>query len=169
MSDLTYWFDGGGGEKNHQGEPPGPSGWGWVRSDGVTACGGLAPGTTSNVAEYTALTMAIIDAHAVMDDLGDTKFIFKGDSKLVVEQVLGNWQVRADKLRPYVHRVQMLLGGIPEWRLQWVPRNLNRLADEQAWKGKGLWTPDTQQIGYSLGSKKLEGTILQRGWPSEQA
>jgi ribonuclease HI len=136
-NEVIYNFDGGGGGES------GPAGWGWVRSDGVTQCGPLAPGTTSNVAEYTALTMAIHDAIRLYHDFGETTFAFQGDSKLVVEQVLGNWQVRADKLRPYVQEIQMLLEALPEWRLKWVPRHMNSKADEMAWKGKTLWDSST--------------------------
>lgn len=136
MNMIVYNFDGGGGGD-------GPAGWGWVRSDGLVGCGGLAPGTTSNIAEYTALTMAVHDAIVLYKDLGQEQFLFKGDSKLVVEQVLGNWRVQADRLRPYVNHVQMLLKGLPEWDLQWIPRRENSKADKQAWEGKRMWKPGT--------------------------
>lgn len=157
MNELLYNFDGGGGSD-------GPSGWGWVRSDGVSGCGGLAPGVTSNVAEYTALTMAVRDAITMYQTYGDTSFIFQGDSKLVVEQVTGNWMVRSDKLRPFVNNVQMLLAALPEWDMRWVPRNQNKAADAMAWKGKTLWTPNEDHILISA----PEGSVikqLQRGWP----
>jgi ribonuclease HI len=156
MNEVTYNFDGGGGTD-------GPSGWGWARNDGVTGCGGLAPGTTSNVAEYTALTMAVRDAITMYQTFSESSFIFQGDSKLVVEQVTGNWQVRTDKLRPYVNNVQMLLEALPTWNLKWIPRNQNKLADGLAWKGKTLWTPNEDNILISgpHGSVMKE---LQRGW-----
>ena len=156
MSEIIYHFDGGGGSD-------GPSGWGWSRNDGVTGCGGLAPGTTSNICEYTALTMAVHDAVTMYQMYGESIFMFKGDSKLVVEQVNGNWQVRSDRLRPYVNNVQMLLAGLPEWHLSWVPRKENRAADAMAWKGKTMWSPneDSILIRGPHGSVMKE---LQRGW-----
>lgn len=142
-----YHFDGGGGGG-------GPAGWGWVRDDGTTGCGALAPGTTSNVAEYTALTMAVHDALTIARR-GDASFLFRGDSKLVVEQVLGNWVVRSDKLRPFVNQAKMLLDGLPQWEIQWVPRKQNSLADEQAWKGKTMWNG---------GIKAAHPVLHPRGW-----
>lgn len=133
MNEVMYHFDGGGGGDS------GPAGWGWVRDDGTGACGALAPGTTSNVAEYTALTQAVHDASVLCRKYGEGRFLFLGDSKLVVEQVNGNWRVSADKLRPLVNNVQMLLDGLPEWELRWIPRKQNSKADEWAWKGKTLW------------------------------
>ena len=159
MNEVTYHFDGGGGTD-------GPSGWGWYRSDGMSGCGGLAPGTTSNVAEYTALTMAVRDAISMISAFGETSFIFLGDSKLVVEQVTGVWQVRSDKLRPFVNNVQMLLEALPKWKLRWIPRNQNKQADAMAWKGKTLWTPNEDQILISGPHGSVMKT-LGRGWPSE--
>ena len=158
MSKPLQWnFDGGGGSDG------GPCGWGWYRNDGVSGCGGLPPGNSSNIAEYTALTMAVRDALGVYQSYGGDTFRFVGDSKLVVEQVLGNWQVRSDKLRPYVNNVKMLLHGLPEWELHWVPRKQNKMADEMAWKGKTMWEPGQDMILVS----GPQGSVIkefQRGW-----
>ena len=133
MSSVTYNFDGGGGGDK------GPAGWGWVRDDGTGGCGGLAPGTTSNVAEYTALTMALHDACSLFANGMESEFVFLGDSMLVVQQVNGNWRVTANHLRPFYNNVTMLLAGLPNWTLKWIPRKQNSRADEWAWKGKTLW------------------------------
>jgi ribonuclease HI len=154
---ITYWFDGGGG-----GEGNGPSGWGWVRSDGAAGCGALAPGTTSNVAEYTALTMAVHDAITVCQHHGDNEFMFRGDSKLVVEQVLGNWRVQSERLRPHVNHVKMLLDGLPWWNIEWIPRKLNSKADEQAWLGKAKWNA-AKAKAYDRPLTIHES--FKRGWP----
>ena len=150
MNTIIYNFDGGGGGD-------GPAGWGWVRSDGLSGCGGLAPGTTSNIAEYTALTMAVHDAHVLYREMGQGQFLFRGDSKLVVEQVLGNWRVQSDRLRPYVNHVQMLLSGLPDWDLSWIPRRENSKADKMAWEGKTKWKAgqDASALRHPLNS----------GWP----
>ncbi len=130
---ITYRFDGGGGGAE------GPCGWGWVRSDGAFDSGALAPGNSSNQAEYTAFTMAIHDALTVANDHGERMFVFQGDSKLVVEQVNGRWKVQANRLRPLVNNCIMLLRGLPQWELIWIPRKENSLADEQAWLGKAKY------------------------------
>lgn len=139
---TTYKFDGGAGGE-------GPGGWGWVRDDGAKGCGGLAPGTTSNMAEYVALTMAVRDAY----DIDTDSVHFLGDSKLVVEQVTGNWRVKAVNLLPYFNNVRILLESLPmKWTLGWIPRELNSEADAQAWEGKSMWTPgqSTTSVGVPL-------------------
>jgi len=149
MIDVVYNFDGGGGTNG------GPCGWGWVRNDGASGCGALQPGSTSNEAEYVALTQAVHDAMIVARDYNSSTFTFLGDSKLVVEQVTGNWQVHANKLRPYVRNVQMLLDGLPSWELRWIPRKQNSKADEMAWAGKAMWVP-----GYTVRQEET----FSRGW-----
>lgn len=148
MSSVVYNFDGGGGGDK------GPAGWGWVRDDGTGDCGALPPGTTSNVCEYTALTMAIHDACSLFSNGMESEFAFLGDSLLVVQQVNGNWRVTANHLRPHYNTVTMLLDGLPSWTLKWVPRKQNAKADEWAWKGKSLWT----------GEHKPTMPLFPRGW-----
>lgn len=152
-NEVIYHFDGGGGSEG------GPSGWAWVRNDGTSSCGGLVPGTTSNVAEYTALTMAIHDALHRFRDNGDSHVVFRGDSKLVVEQVTGRWKVNVPHLRRLVNQAQMLLDGLPSWELTWVPRAQNSLADDLAWLGKTKWSDGQQddEVPSMYAS-------LQRGW-----
>ena len=48
---------------------------------------------TNNIAEYRALIYALAIAQSIEDDI-----IIKSDSKLVVEQVKGNWKVKDPKL-----------------------------------------------------------------------
>ena len=51
---------------------------------------------TNNVAEYRALLLGI----ELANELSADEIEFVGDSKLIVEQVKGNWKVKQDHLRP---------------------------------------------------------------------
>jgi len=83
---------------------------------------------TNNVAEYTALLMALEEAHR----LGASEVDLRLDSKLIVEQVHGRWRVRDAKLKPLVSRAHELLGGFVRWEARHEPRASNRAADALA-------------------------------------
>ncbi len=125
---------------------PGPAGYGAVVRDGVSgevlaersAALGVA---TNNVAEYQGL---IAGLHAAVE-LGATDVEARLDSKLVVEQMSGRWQVKQPHLQPLVREAASLvrvLGGV---RFTWVPRARNthadRLANEAMDAAAGLKRP----------------------------
>ena len=63
--------------------------------------------TTNNEAEYTALIK-------LLEELRDGKLErriikIKGDSKLVSQQVFGNWKVKADNLKQFNKKAKMLV------------------------------------------------------------
>jgi len=82
---------------------------------------------TNNQAEYMALIAGI--ECAVEMDL--TQLEVLGDSKLVVEQVLGNYRVKNEKLKPLYDEVIALRMGLP-FSIGYVPREQNKVADELA-------------------------------------
>jgi ribonuclease HI len=118
--------------------PGGPCGWGWAAHDGEHEIewgqGGL-DGGTNNMAEYTALIMAMTHALAAEYD-PDDEFAFEGDSKLVVMQTQGAWEVKADHLRPYFEQARHLWDGLRRPRVQWIEREQNGRADMLAGQGR---------------------------------
>lgn len=54
------------------------------------------------------------------------------DSKLVVEQMSGRWQVRHPAIRPLAQTATELAAGFPQVRFRWVPRAGNTHADRLA-------------------------------------
>jgi ribonuclease HI len=132
-------FDGGG---SHNGSP---AGWGWaayVNGEEVAhGCGGLPPGTTNNVAEYHALTMAA--TWAVVHDwelhgFVPERFEFYGDSDLVVSQVTGVYAVRSPNLRASYRAAVHALEPLAH-TMHWHPRRMNKRADELATLGRKLY------------------------------
>lgn len=117
------YFDGGSRGN------PGPAAIGWVivTSDGIVDEGTERIGrATNNQAEYEALIRAL---EAAADYRFD-EVIVRGDSQLVVKQVRGEWNANDPTMREKRVRVHELLGSFDDWRLEHVPREINRRADE---------------------------------------
>jgi len=81
--------------------------------------------TTNNQAEYAGLIFGLEKAA----ELGATEVEIFLDSKLAVEQVLGNWKVKEPSLKPAVLRAQQLLSQFSQKNLKHVRREFNRDAD----------------------------------------
>ncbi|MFI7249686.1 bifunctional RNase H/acid phosphatase [Micromonospora chalcea] len=112
---------------------PGPAGYGAVVRDPETgevlAERSESIGTaTNNVAEYRGL-IAGLEAAA---ELGAAEVEARMDSKLVVEQMCGRWQIKHPGLRPLAAQAAGLVGRFTAVRFTWVPRDRNRHADALA-------------------------------------
>ena len=83
---------------------------------------------TNNVAEYTALLLALREAHR----LGATEIDLRLDSKLIVEQLHGRWRVKDAKLKPLHERGPPAAGGLRALGGAHEPRATNRAADALA-------------------------------------
>jgi ribonuclease HI len=81
---------------------------------------------TNNVAEYRALLLGVQLAKELSAD--EVEFI--GDSKLIVEQVKGNWKVKQEHLRPLHTKSRDALRDLPKWTIRHVKRDENIRADE---------------------------------------
>jgi len=83
---------------------------------------------TNNVAEYRGL-IAGLGAAAAIDPGAQVRV--RMDSKLVVEQMSGRWQVKHPDMRPLAERARTILP--PEQvSYQWIPRSENKHADRLA-------------------------------------
>lgn len=82
--------------------------------------------TTNNEAEYMTLNRgleAVLDALQVTGhDPSQLRIVVRSDSKLVVEQVSGNWKIKKAELRPHVQRALALLGRFQSWQMRWHSR-----------------------------------------------
>lgn len=112
---------------------PGPAGYGAVvrapDTGEVLAERSAAIGTaTNNVAEYRGL-IAGLEAAA---ELGAAEVEARMDSKLVVEQMCGRWQIKHPGLRPLAAQAAGLVGRFTAVRFTWIPRDRNRHADALA-------------------------------------
>ncbi|XP_050233228.1 uncharacterized protein LOC126681721 [Mercurialis annua] len=84
---------------------------------------------TNNSAEYEALIAGLRMATVVKAE----RLKIQGDSQLVVNQVLGLFEIKDLDMRKYVDRVKELLAKIAEdgrkWELEQIPREENKEAD----------------------------------------
>ena len=83
---------------------------------------------TNNVAEYTALVLALKEAHR----LGAREVDLRLDSKLIVEQLHGRWRVKDPKMKVLHGEAREQLSGFAKWSATHEPRATNRAADALA-------------------------------------
>jgi broad specificity phosphatase PhoE/ribonuclease HI len=112
---------------------PGPAGYGAVvldpSSGEVLAERFEAIGTaTNNVAEYGGLIAGL----AAALELGATEVDVRMDSKLVVEQMSGRWQIKNPGLRPLAARAADQVHKFTSVSFSWIPRERNKRADALA-------------------------------------
>lgn len=82
--------------------------------------------TTNNAAEYQGLIRGIRAAL----DRGATQLTIHSDSELMVRQVLGEYRVKSEELRPLYQQAMSLLRQVSRWTLRHVRREQNRRADQ---------------------------------------
>lgn len=112
---------------------PGPSGWGALVRDadsGVVLAerAGYLGESTNNVAEYSGL-LAGLRAAAEVDPAATV--LVRMDSRLVVEQMSGRWQVKHAVLRELARAAAAVLPA-DQVTYEWVPRAQNADADRLA-------------------------------------
>ena len=133
-------FDGACEPKN----PGGVATAGWIllgpdgeeiHSGSDVICEGL--GATNNVAEYNALIKSLTWVERNIGELtsrGIEHLSVAGDSMLVVNQVLDKWRCNKLHLEKLRDHCRSLLDSLRNKgltvKLEWVPRNMNELADE---------------------------------------
>jgi len=112
---------------------PGPAGYGAVVRTHPTGeillerYGSLGV-TTNNVAEYSGL----IEGLSAAADLSATEVDVRMDSKLVIEQMSGRWQIKNPGLRPLAAKAAELVSRFERVSFEWIPRERNKAADALA-------------------------------------
>jgi len=129
VNELHVIVEADGGSRGN----PGPAGFGAVVRETATgeilleryASLGV---TTNNVAEYRGL---IAGLQAALE-LKATHVDVRMDSKLVVEQMSGRWQIKNPGLRPLAAEAATLVGRFTTVTFDWIPRERNKAADALA-------------------------------------
>jgi len=147
---------------------PGPAALGAVLYDAET---GFEVGTvkaymgdrfTNNQAEYAGLIAGLQAAH----DMGYDSIEVQGDSKLIVNQVLGLWKVKNEGLMPYHRLAVTMKKKFKKFRAKQVPRAENSVADAlgneaiREWNegvGGEMWTLETATKAAAAVAEKGEG------------
>jgi ribonuclease HI len=130
-------------------QPPGGggiAGWGFViegpglrEEDCGLATRPYSPHSTNNVAEYVGAIRALEHLRS-KGYSGDV--IMEGDSQLVIRQMNGEYEVRAEHLKAYHDWLAQLARSFHRVEFRWIPREENTIADalskeavEYAWDG----------------------------------
>lgn len=118
---------------------PGPAGIGVQITDpsgSVVAEIGEGIGlATNNVAEYRAAIAGLARAR----ELGATEVLLRSDSRLLIEQLAGNYRVRNEGLKPLHAEAKRLLATFARTELEHVPRERNTEPDRLANVGVDAW------------------------------
>jgi broad specificity phosphatase PhoE/ribonuclease HI len=128
-SGLRVTVEADGGSRGN----PGPAGYGAVVREASTGevlleraeSLGVA---TNNVAEYSGLIAGLRAAA----ELGAAHVDVRMDSKLVVEQMSGRWQIKNPGLRPLAAEAAKLVRRFEGVTFDWIPRERNKDADALA-------------------------------------
>ena len=122
--ELTLYTDGGSRGN------PGPAAWGFVIYQNhqiVAEKSGFLGITTNNVAEYTA---CIAGLQHILSTWGTDQHInCLADSKLLVEQLKGNYKIKAPHLKPLIASIHQLCEQQKSVKFAHIPRERNREAD----------------------------------------
>jgi len=81
---------------------------------------------TNNVAEYTSLVKALEAAKQI----GAEQLMVFSDSKLLVNQINGQYKVKSEQIRPLFQQAVNLLGEFTNWKVQHISREKNKEADK---------------------------------------
>ncbi|MCQ7416414.1 ribonuclease HI family protein, partial [Salmonella enterica] len=101
---------------------------------------------SNNVAEYQALIIGLQMAL----EIGITYIEVYGDSKLVVSQLLLQYEVKHKDLKPYFIYARQLLERFDSIVLEHVPRSENKKADALANLATALTIPEDMSMNISL-------------------
>lgn len=111
---------------------PGPAGIGAVlttpEGDPIGEVSRSLGHTTNNVAEYEA----VIAGLELALERGVTEIDICADSKLVVNQLNGEWKIKNDRLRRLAVNARRLMNSFEKARITHVKREKNKRADELA-------------------------------------
>ena len=126
MEKIIIYTD--GGARNN----PGPAGAGAVIIEGAATVAQikkfLGEKQTNNWAEYEAVYLALIEAKRL--GFGGREVEARLDSKLVAEQLSGNWKIKEPTLKPQWGKVRALMQeSFPDITFVYVPREQNKEAD----------------------------------------
>lgn len=83
--------------------------------------------STNNVAEYTALVKAL--EWLLANNLGSSRVEIMSDSQLIVNQLAGDYKVKAKRMISLYKQVLRLMRTFQDIQIKWVPRENNREAD----------------------------------------
>lgn len=111
---------------------PGPGAYGVVVTDSknhvLLELGHTLGNCTNNYAEY----MAVIEGLKACHHGGAKSVLVRADSQLMVRQMIGEYKVKAEGIKPLAAEVRRLMGGFEKVNFEHVRREDNSHADRLA-------------------------------------
>ena len=92
---------------------------------------------TNNIAEYEALLLGL----QLLKQLQAQKVTILGDSELIIKQIKGEYSARNPRLREYWNAALDLLKTFEKYKLVFIPRVFNHLANELAFNASNCQIP----------------------------
>ncbi|KAI3465746.1 hypothetical protein Pfo_022409 [Paulownia fortunei] len=114
--------------------------------------------TSNNEVEYEALLAGLKLAFAV----GVRKLTIYSDSQLVVNQVMGEYEAKDEKMIKYLSLKHDLLAKLEEYEIKRIPRSDNVMADQLARLASSMVSINTRKITF-LSSTQDEIERIERG------
>ncbi len=109
---------------------PGPAASGFIITDSsgnrLQAKAIFLGQATNNVAEYTALTNALIAAKQITNQ----QITIYSDSQLLVRQINGQYKVKSEQIKPLFQQAKALLENFQNWKVIHIMRAKNKAADK---------------------------------------
>jgi ribonuclease HI len=142
---IKIWFDGAVAPIN----PGGHGGYGMlVKSDGQilhkeAIYVGRWPTISQNVTEYAGAIAAL--RYLLREGITEAKV--HGDATLIINQLNGDWRIKVGAYVPYAKEANVLRRRLPDVRFIWIPRELNREADDLS--QRAVWD-EPRVIGFQL-------------------
>ncbi len=112
-----------------------------VYRDGVKVSEGRGPAgdrVTNNYSEYFALIRAL---QSIISNL-DEPVVVKSDSRLIVNQMSGEWKVKKGAYLPKYREAKELARRFKSLKFVWIPRERNAEADELSRRAYSEFTRD---------------------------
>jgi ribonuclease HI len=100
----------------------------WECSEVFIPVKGKEKETSNNVAEYSGF-IAILE-YLLDNELHAQSIKIYGDSKLVIEQMKGEWRIIKGFYKPLAYKAKDLVKKFKKLSLIWIPREENDIADE---------------------------------------
>jgi ribonuclease HI len=104
---------------------------------------------TNNIAEYTALIVALQEALILKAD----EVSVKADSELMCKQVLGIYAVKHGNIKPLFEQVKHLISGFKFFQIKHVPREENTEADALVRQVLKKASQDGRSDAYGVGEE----------------
>ncbi len=115
--------------------PGGKIGWGYIVKYGrekIYSDHGFekaSPSNTNNIAEYIAVINCLYYIYKNQNNFSSVTIF--GDSKLVIMQLLGKWEIKNGAYTSYAIEAKEILENIGvEIKFRWIPREYNEEADK---------------------------------------